>query len=276
MGLIRNDQLYATLNNGIEMPLLGLGVYDMHGNEAIDAVLCALETGYRLIDTAAMYENEMQIGEGLRRSGVSRKDIFVTTKVNNTDQGYDQTLAAFDESMKTLNIEYIDLYLIHWPIKHKRESTWKAIERLYLEGRVRAIGTGNYLLPFFEEMQSYATITPAVNQIEFSPYLFRAPELDYCKKNNICLQAYTPLLRGQKFGDPRLIEIANRYGKAPAQILLRWAVDQGISTIPKSSNPIRIRENFNIFDFTLSQEDLLTLNAFNEGLRIVDDPMEMF
>lgn len=258
------------------MPLLGLGVYDMHAAEAVEAVRYALQTGYRLIDTAAMYGNEKQIGEGIRQSGIPREEIFVTTKVNNTDQGYDQTLRAFDESLKALGLNSIDLYLIHWPIKNKRASTWKAIEKLYADGRIRAIGTGNYLLPFLEEMESYATIVPAVNQIEFSPYLFLQNELEHCRQNKICLQAYTPLLRGQKFNDPRLRQLAEKYGKSPAQIILRWAIQQGISTIPKSSNPERIKENFGIFDFVMLEEDILAMNGFHEDFRIVDDPMEMF
>jgi len=275
MGL-KENQAYVQLNNGINMPLLGLGVYDMHAEEAVEAVRYALQTGYRLIDTAAMYGNEKQIGEGIRQSGIPRDEIFVTTKVNNTDQGYDQTLRAFDESMKALAIDSIDLYLIHWPIKNKRASTWKAIEKLYADGRVRAIGTGNYLLPFLEEMDAYATLVPAVNQIEFSPYLFLKNELDYCRQHQICLQAYTPLLRGQKFNDPRIQALGAKYNKTPAQIILRWAVQQGISTIPKSSNPERIKENFGIFDFVMSDEDILNMNGFHEGFRIVDDPMEMF
>ncbi|MEY4335122.1 MAG: hypothetical protein RLZZ45_41 [Bacteroidota bacterium] len=275
MGL-KEKQAYVQLNNGIEMPLLGLGVYDMHAAEAVQAVRFALETGYRLIDTAAMYGNEKQIGEGIRQSGIPREEIFVTTKVNNTDQGYDQTLRAFEVSLHALGLDSVDLYLIHWPIKDKRASTWKAIEKLYADGRVRAIGTGNYLLPFLEEMGSYASIVPAVNQIEFSPYLFLKNEWEYCREHKICLQAYTPLLRGQKFNDPRIQALAGKYNKTPAQIILRWAVQQGISTIPKSSHPERIKENFGIFDFVLLEEDILAMNDFHEGFRIVDDPMEMF
>lgn len=273
---IDHQQAYTTLSNGIQMPLLGLGVYDMHADEAVEAVCFALQTGYRLIDTAAMYGNEKEIGEGIRRSGIPRKEVFVTTKVNNTDQGYDETLRAFDASIKALGLDTIDLYLIHWPIKNKRAKTWKAIEKIYQDGRARAIGTGNYLLPFLKEMETYADVTPAVNQIEFSPYLFLKDELNYCRQHQICLQAYTPLLRGKKFNDPRLQELAAQYGKTPAQVILRWAIQQGISTIPKSSNPERIRENFGIFDFHLSEEDIKMMNGFDEGLRIIDDPMEMF
>jgi diketogulonate reductase-like aldo/keto reductase len=270
------DQLYTQLNNGNTMPLLGLGVYDMYNDEAINAVECALQTGYRLIDTAAMYENEKQIGEGIRRSGITRNEIFVTTKVNNTDQGYDETLKAFDKSSSLLDIDYIDMYLIHWPIKGKREQTWKAIEYLYQNGYVKNIGVANYLLPFLKEMQDYSSVVPSINQMEFSPYLFMDKELNYCQEHHIVLQAYTPLVRGEKFTDPKLKTLAEKYNKTPAQIILKWAVQQGISTIPKSSNPIRIKENFNIFDFEISSDDIHQMNHWNENHRIVDDPMTMF
>ena len=276
MGLNESKQLFTTLNNGVIMPLLGLGTYDILGNDAISAVSLALETGYRLIDTAQMYENEKEVGEGIRQSGVDRNDVFVTTKINNTRQGYDETMRSFEESMNALNIGHIDLLLIHWPIKGKRQETWKALEALYQAGMVRAIGTGNYLLPFLKERERYGNIIPAVNQIEFSPYLFLQEELDYCRSNGIVLQAYTPLLRGQKFSDPRLIQLSKQYGKTPAQLILRWAVQQGISTIPKSSNPDRIRENFDIFNFTIDESDLEFMNSFHEGFRIVDDPMGMW
>ena len=274
MGLI-NQQLYTTLNNGNQMPLLGLGVYDMHAEEAINAVQSALETGYRLIDTAAMYENEQQIGEGIRRSNIPRDEIFLTTKVNNTDQGYDETLKAFEKSMKALNVGYIDMYLIHWPVKNKRKETWKAIEFLYENKMVKNIGVANYLMPFLLELDTYANIIPSVNQMEFSPFLFMQEELNYCKQHQIILQAYTPLLRGQKFNDLRLQKLAEKYQKTPAQIILRWAVQQGISTIPKSSNPSRIRENFCIFDFEIEQLDIAFMNTWNENFRIVDNPLDM-
>lgn len=257
------------------MPLLGLGVYDMHAAEAVHAVQYALETGYRLIDTAAMYENEKQIGEGIRRSAIPRDEIFLTTKVNNTDQGYDETLKAFDKSLQELNVGYIDMYLIHWPIKHQRKETWKAIESLYRNKLVKNIGVANYLLPFLQELETYGTITPAINQMEFSPFLFMKEELDYCEQHNIVLQAYTPLVRGQKFNEPSVRELAEKYQKTPAQIILRWAVQQGISTIPKSSNPSRIQENFNIFDFEMDQPDILYMNTWNEDFRLVDNPLDM-
>ncbi|MEP7319577.1 MAG: aldo/keto reductase [Panacibacter sp.] len=269
------SQPTATLNNEIQMPLLGLGVYDMHAAEAEAAIIAALETGYRLIDTAAAYHNETEVGNAIRKSNVPRSEIFVTTKVGNENQGYDRTLKAFDESFKKLNIEYIDLYLVHWPIKTKRRETWLALEKLYNEKRVRAIGVANYLIPFLEELKEYAGIVPALNQVEFTPYLFLIDLMDYCVQHSIQLQAYSPIVRGRKNGDPKLVAIAGKYNKTPVQILLRWAIEHGVSTIPKSSNPKRIEENFNIFDFEISKEDMNQIDNFNENLRIVDDPMAM-
>jgi methylglyoxal/glyoxal reductase len=273
---MKMEQLYTTLNTGAKMPLLGLGVYDMYNQEAEKAVDCALNIGYRLIDTAAMYENEREIGNAIRQSGVAREEIFLTTKINNTDHGYDETLRGFDVSQKKLNCEYVDLYLVHWPLKSTRKDTWLALERLYNEGQVRAIGVANYLLPFLEELNGYAQIVPAVNQIEFSPYLFLNDVKKYCNNRAIQLQAYTPLVRGERFNDPKLVALATKYGKTPAQIILRWAVQQGISTIPKSSNPKRLSENFDVFDFQISDEDIARLNGFNENLRIVEDPMDLW
>lgn len=269
-------QLITSLNNGIQMPLLGLGVYDMYQKDAEQAVLWALETGYRLIDTAAMYENEVEIGNAVRESGIDRKDIFITTKVHNTDQGFEQTLRAFDESQRKLNCDYIDLYLVHWPIKATRKATWKALEKLYAEGQVRAIGVANYLIPFLDELGIDAQFVPAVNQVEFSPYLYLSDLLEHCQQKKIQFQAYTPLVRGQRMNDPKLLAIANKYAKTPAQIILRWALQLGVSTIPKSANLARIKENFDVFDFEISQDDMIHIATFNENFRVVDDPMELF
>ncbi|HNV28052.1 MAG TPA: aldo/keto reductase [Cyclobacteriaceae bacterium] len=268
-------QLFTTLNNGITMPLLGLGVYDMYKKEAEEAVTHALEIGYRLIDTAAMYKNETEIGNAIRASAVPRKEIFLTTKVADGDQGYDNTLRAFDESSRKLNSDYIDLYLVHWPIKKTRKDTWRALEKLYADKRVRAIGVANYLIPFLNELDSYGKVTPAVDQVEFSPYLFLENLLNECKRKHIQLQAYTPLVRGQRFTDPKLVGLANQYGKTPAQIILRWALQLGVSTIPKSSNLNRLKENFDVFDFQISDTDMKKINSFNENFRVVDDPMTM-
>ncbi len=257
------------------MPLLGLGTYNMFGEVVTNAVQTALETGYRLIDGAQMYLNEKEVGEGIRRSGIPRDEIFITTKIDNCNQGYDETLRSYEQSLKDLGVEKVDLLLIHWPIKGKRESTWKALEQLYNNQHVGAIGTGNYLMPFLHELENYSSITPAVNQIEFSPFLNLKAELDYCQQHQICLQCYTPLMRGQKHDHPSIVSVARKYERTAAQILLRWAVQQGISTIPKSENPDRIKENFDIFNFELAETDMQLLNNLNENFRIVDNPIDM-
>jgi methylglyoxal/glyoxal reductase len=266
----------TTLNNGIEMPMLGLGVYDMYNDEAIHAVEHALKTGYRLIDTASMYGNEEQVGIAVRKSGIPRTEIFVTTKVNDADQGYDSSLRAFETSMKKLDIGYIDLYLVHWPIRHKRKETWKALEHLYDQKAVRAIGVANYLLPFLDELETYGNIVPAVDQVEFSPWLHLEDLLAHTKSKGIILQSYTPLVRGKKFDDLRIQQLCAKYKKTPSQIILRWNLQLGVSTIPKSSNPKRIEENFDVFNFEISEEDMKMLNNMNENFRVVDDPMEIF
>ena len=274
--MVNDPNLYTTLNTGAKLPLLGLGVYDMHNDEAVRAVRTALDLGYRLIDTAAMYENEAEIGRAIRESTVPREQIFLTTKVNNTDQGYAATLRAFDRSMTRLDCDYLDLYLVHWPLKPTRKETWLALEELYKEGRVRAVGVANYLVPFLEELQGYASLTPALNQVEFSPFLYLRDLLDRCRQEGIQLQAYTPLVRGQKFGDPTLLRLAEKYSKTPAQILLRWAIELGVSTIPKSASPERLLENFSIFDFSLDTDDLRDLAALHQNYRVVDDPMTLW
>ena len=269
------SQATVTLNNGVEMPLLGLGVYDMYNDEAEQAVEWALETGYRLIDTASMYKNELQIGNAIRNSTGAREEIFLTTKVNDKDQGYDATLRAFDQSLKLLQTDYVDLYLIHWPIAATRKETWKALEKIYESGIARAIGVANYLEPFLDELQTYSEIVPAVNQVEFSPFLYLENLKLKCEKLGITLQSYTPLVRGLKMNDERLLKLANKYEQTPAQIILRWNIQHGVSTIPKSSNLLRLKENFDVFDFVISDADMITINAFNENFRIVDDPMLM-
>ena len=280
---MKNQQLYTTLNNGVEMPLLGLGVYDMYGKDAEQAVSWALEMGYRLIDTAAMYNNEKEIGNAIRASGIPREEIFLTTKVHNDDQGFDKTLKAFDASLKKLGCDYIDLYLVHWPLSKTRRETWKALESLYgtskgqnTDGGVRAIGVANYLEPFLKELETYSEIVPAINQVEFSPYLYLKDLLQLCQSKQIQLQAYTPLVRGERMKDAKLVALAEKYDKTPAQIILRWALQHGVSTIPKSASEHRLRENFDVFDFNINEEDMLKMDSFNENLRIVEDPMDFF
>jgi diketogulonate reductase-like aldo/keto reductase len=269
------SQPTVTLNNGVEMPLLGLGVFDMHLQEAEQAVEWALETGYRLIDTASMYENEMQIGNAIRTSSVVREEIFLTTKVNDKDQGYANTLRAFDHSLELLQTDYVDLYLIHWPIKATRKETWRALEKIYESGKARAIGVANYLEPFLDELLTYSDIVPAVNQVEFSPFLYLESLKLKCEKLGTVLQAYTPLVRGLKMNDNLLQSLAKKYKKTPAQIILRWNVQHGVSPIPKSSNLLRIKENFDIFDFTISNIDMNILNSLHEDFRVVDNPIDL-
>ena len=267
------SQPKALLNNGISIPLMGLGVYNMYDKEVEEAVIEALKIGYRLIDTASMYLNEKEVGNAIRRSDIPRSEIFITTKVNNLDQGYDSTLKAFDTSLKKLQTDYTDLYLVHWPIRGKRKDTWKAMERIYAEGRTKSIGVANYVIPLLEEMKNYATIVPAVNQVEFSPYLFLTDLLHYCRQHKIQLQAYSPLVRGKMLKDPRLLGLAKKYNKTPAQMILRWDIQLDVSPIPKSSNPQRLKENFDIFDFIISEEDMQLLNSFHEEMRVAEDPM---
>lgn len=263
------------LNNGVEMPLVGLGVYDMHGATLEKAIETAFETGYTLIDTASMYANEREVGNACNRSGLKRENIFVTTKVSNIDQGFDSTLRAFDQSLKKLNMDYVDLYLIHWPVKGKRKQSWKALEELYKSKRVNAIGVANYLVPFLEEMKTYATVLPALNQVEFTPYVFSKPLLDYCVRMDIQLQAYSPLARGHKNKDPKLLRVAKEYKKTPAQLMLRWCVQHNVSPIPKSADKTRQLENMNIFDFSISKEDMNIMDGFSEDYRVAPNPISM-
>ncbi|UCZ53094.1 aldo/keto reductase [Bacillus shivajii] len=265
----------VTLNNGVEMPWLGLGVYKADGgNEVEEAVKEALKIGYRSIDTAAFYYNEQGVGEAIRQSGVPREEIFVTTKVWNDDQGYEETLKAFEESRQKLGLDVIDLYLVHWPVKGKYKETWRAMEKLYKEGKVRAIGVSNFNIHHLEDLLRDANVVPVVNQVEYHPLLTQEELHDYCKKHNIQLEAWSPLTRGRMFGAPVLVELGNKYGKSEAQIILRWDLQNEVVTIPKSVTPARIKENANIFDFALSDEDIEKLNACNENKRFGPDPDE--
>lgn len=264
----------ATLHNGVRMPWLGLGVYKVEeGDEVRRAVRTALEVGYRHVDTAAFYQNEEGVGQAIRESGIPRDQIFVTTKVWNSDQGYESTLKAFDTSLKKLGFDYIDLYLVHWPVKGKYKETYKALEKLYKDGFVRAIGVSNFQTHHLEDVLADCEIKPMVNQVEFHPRLTQKPLLEFCKQHHIQLEAWSPLMRGSELlNEPTLVNIAKKYDKTPAQVILRWDLQHEVVTIPKSVTPERIAQNANIFDFTLTKEEMDAIDALNENRRIGSDP----
>jgi len=255
------------------MPYLGLGVYlaDI-GNEVQNAMRYALKVGYRLFDTASFYGNEADVGKVVKENIVPREEIFVTTKLWNSDHGYDRTIKAYQKSIDRMGLETIDLYLIHWPVEGLRKDSWRALETLYEEGRCRAIGVSNYMIWHLEELLSYAKVVPAVNQVEFSPFLFQQELLEFCLNHGIQLEAYSPLTRGKKFNHPILNEIAAKYRKSTAQILIRWVLEHDVVAIPKSSNPDRIRENAEIFDFYIDMEDMQKLDSLDEDYRVSWNP----
>ncbi|MFY3790830.1 aldo/keto reductase [Ureibacillus sp. MALMAid1270] len=262
-----------TLENGVKMPYLGLGVYKMTDREeALQAITKALEVGYRSIDTAALYDNETEVGEAIRSSNIPREEIFVTTKVWNKDQGYDNTLRAFETSLKKLGLDYIDLYLIHWPVEDKFLDTYRAIERLYDEKLIRVPGVSNHHQHHLEKIFAKANVKPMVDQIELHPYLSQKPLLNFCKENGIAVTAWGPLGRGQIVEDEKIVQLANKYNKTAAQIILRWHYQNDVITIPKSVTPSRIEENINIFNFELIQEDIQAIDALNRDYRTGKDP----
>lgn len=265
-----------TLNNGIEMPLLGLGVYaPRHNNEVRQAVEWALEAGCRLIDTASAYGNEREVAAALQSSGLKRDEVFITTKVWNDDQGYESTLRAFDQSLSNLQVNFVDLYLIHWPVPGQERDTWRALEKLYAEGRTRAIGVSNYYPHHLDALLPFAEVVPAVNQFEFSPYCYLPDVLAYNQTKGIQPEGYAPLVRGLKKDDLRLVELAEKYGKSTFQLLVRWSLQHGVVTIPKSVKQERIRENFDVFDFALSDGDMALMNTFYDNTRIAPDPRDI-
>ncbi|MCG6194359.1 aldo/keto reductase [Leptospira sp. FAT2] len=266
----------VTLNNGVSMPILGLGVWKTKsGKECREAVLNALEAGYRHIDTAKIYGNEEDVGKAIRESGIPRKEIFITTKLWNADQGSDKTRKALETSLETLGIDFVDLYLIHFPVTSKRNDSWKELEKAYHDKLCKSIGVSNYTIAHLTELLKEAKITPAVNQVEFHPFLNQVVLFEYCKKHKIQLEAYSPLAHGQKIEDRRIADIAKQYGRTPAQILIRWAVEQNIVVIPKSVKKDRIVENAQIFDFQIKDEDMRILNSLDENFRTCWDPSEV-
>ena len=260
------------LANGTQMPYLGLGVFKTSNQEISDAVHWALDAGYRHIDTAAFYENEDGLGEALKSHSLPRKEIFITSKVWNTDQGYNETIDAFNKSIGKLQTDYLDLYLVHWPVKGKYKETWRAIETLYDEGRIRAIGVSNFMQHHLEDLMGSAHVMPMVNQIEFHPYLRQQDLLDFCKNNNIQFEAWSPLMQGKIFGIDLLKELAEKYGKTIAQIVLRWDLQKGVVTIPKSKKKERIESNADIFNFEISDEDMARIDALDKNERLGPHP----
>ncbi|MED3963752.1 aldo/keto reductase [Niallia taxi] len=271
--MFMNLQSTVILNNGVEMPKFGLGVFKVQeGQEVIDSVKAAIKAGYISIDTAAVYKNEEGVGQGIKESGVDREKLFITTKVWNADQGYDSTLAAFETSIQKLGLDYIDLYLIHWPVSGKYKETWKALEKLYKDGKVKAIGVSNFHKHHLEDLLSEAEIVPTVNQIELHPLLSQEELRNFCKEKGIVVEAWSPLAQGKLLDNPVLTEIAAKYNKSTAQVILRWDLQNDIVTIPKSIKEHRIIENADIFDFELTAEDLEKINGLNKNERVGADP----
>ncbi|NSC20235.1 aldo/keto reductase [Streptomyces albus subsp. chlorinus] len=263
-----------TLDNGVTMPQLGFGVFQVPDEETTAAVTTALEAGYRSIDTAAVYGNETGVGRALSASGIPRDELFVTTKLWNDDQGYDTTLAAFDASLEKLGLDHVDLYLIHWPApaRDRYPDTWRALERIHAEGRARAIGVSNFQPAHLERLLEESGIVPAVNQIELHPRLQQRELRAFHARHGIATEAWSPLAQGALLGHETLAALAARHGRTPAQIILRWHLQLGNIVIPKSVTPERIRQNFDVFDFELSDDDMAAIGALDNGTRVGPDP----
>lgn len=261
------------LHNDVEMPYFGLGTYQADNDQEVtDAVQYALDFGYRHIDTASVYGNEEGVGKGIKESSVPREDIFVVSKVWNSDQGYESTLKAFEASLERLSLDYLDLYLIHWPVKGKYKETWRALEKLYKEKRIRTIGVSNFLKHHLEDVLQDAQIVPMVNQMEFHPYVVQQDLVDFCTSKGIQYEAWSPFMQGKLFKLDICKELSEKHGKSPAQIILRWNLQKGVVTIPKSSKSVRIAANADIFDFELSQEEISQLDDLDRGERIGPHP----
>ena len=261
------------LYNGVGMPWLGLGVHRAGvGSEVVSAIQCALQAGYRSIDTATYYQNEHGVGKAVVESGIPRDDIFLTSKVWNTDQGYHSTISAFEASLEKLQTSYLDLYLIHWPQSKLTFETWKAMEELYEKGKIRAIGVCNFLIPHLKRLMENSRIKPMVNQFEFHPELVQPELLQFCKDNRIQPEAWRPIMKGRVNEIEFLQELSDKYQKTPVQIVLRWDIQKGVVTIPKSVTPERITSNADIFDFELSADDVARIDKLDKNVRLGEDP----
>ena len=275
--MVKNLQDTTTLHNGVKMPWFGLGVFKVEeGPELVNAVKVAIKHGYRSIDTAAIYENEEGVGqgirEGLKEAGISREDLFVTSKVWNADLGYESTIAAYEKSLQKLGLEYLDLYLIHWPVEGKYKEAWRALETLYKEGKVKAIGVSNFQIHHLKDLMEDAEVKPMVNQVECHPRLTQKEVQAFCKEQGIQLEAWSPLMQGELLDNEVLQAIATNHGKSVAQVILRWDLQNGIVTIPKSTKEHRIVENSTVFDFELTEEEMNQIDGLNQNHRVGPDP----
>jgi diketogulonate reductase-like aldo/keto reductase len=265
----------VTLRDGVELPVLGLGVYQARpGAETREAVRAALEVGYRHVDTARAYGNERDVAAGIAASGVPRSEVFLTTKLWNADHGYDETLRACDASLDRLGVEQVDLYLVHWPVEGLRHQTWRAMEQLRADGKARAIGVSNYTIRHLEELLVAAREPPAVNQVELHPFLPQPELVEWCTGHGIVLEAYAPLVKARRMDHPVLRRVAAKHGRTPAQVLVRWGLQHGYVEIPKSVHRERIEENADVFGFALDAGDLVALDALGEGYRTSWDPTD--
>ena len=269
---------YQKLNNGIEIPMLGLGVFRMEDEkEAYNSVRKAIDLGYRHIDTAKVYENEEPVGRAIRESGVSREEMFVTTKLWNEDIANDNAQKAFETSLKKLGLDYVDLYLVHWPLKDKYVTIWKEMEKIAQSDKARAVGVSNYQKTHLQEIIDLKSLVPAVNQIELHPYMSQQPLVDFCKQHNINIESWSPLCANKNnlLQEQSLKKIGEKYSKTAAQVVLRWNIERGLIVIPKSSNPKRQAENLDVFDFELTTEDIQVIDSMNKDLRVGPHPDEV-
>jgi methylglyoxal/glyoxal reductase len=275
--MTNNLQATTTLYNGVNMPWIGLGVFKVEeGPELVNAVKFAIKHGYRSIDTAAIYGNEEGVGQAIREAineyGIDREDIFITSKVWNADLGYKSTIEAYETSVRKLGLDYLDLSLIHWPVEDKYVEAWRALETIYKEGKVKAIGVSNFQVHHLQDLMKDAEIKPMVNQVEYHPRLTQQEVKTFCDNNGIQFEAWSPLMQGQLFDNPLLKEIANKFNKTVAQVILRWDIQNGVITIPKSTKELRIIENSTIFDFELTKEDMEQINNLNQNHRVGPNP----
>ncbi|MEM6265310.1 MAG: aldo/keto reductase [Bacteroidota bacterium] len=261
-----------TLNNGVNMPSIGLGVlFAKNDGEVESAILAALNSGYRKIDTASGYGNEEGVGKAIKGSNIDRSEIFLATKVWNTEQGYDNTLRSFEDSLERLQTDYVDLYLIHWPVKSKYRETYRALEQIYAEGRAKAIGVCNFSIHQLEDLMNHAQVVPALNQVEMHPHLSQHELLEFSKKYGIQLEAWRPIMMGEVLNIPELVEMGKLHGKSAVQVALRWLIQRGVAAVPKSVTPTRIADNYKIFDFELSSSQMETIASLNQNRHLGED-----